>query len=205
MPPRGDETVQSSQNRGLISRFWHGAAFVLPFMLRKGSLSPTCLLGVCDLPSLGDRDSRRRSGDSSCAWGLLSSELQREMSGDSRCLRSLDRPRSLPERCPSDRWPAGCPRQSHHPLCSSRERSAGGVLGILGLTRVSVEAPGGQLERGVVAAPAGLIGVVAAALHGELIQPGAVGPLVPDGGERSPHGAGVCHHLQATPASRGQR
>lgn len=75
-----------------------------PFVLRKGFLSPTCLLGVCDLPSLGDRDSRRCSGDSSCAWGLLSSELQREISGDSKCLRSLDRPRSLPpERCPSDR------------------------------------------------------------------------------------------------------
>lgn len=108
--------------------------------------------------------------------------------------------------------PSGAPRTGglqdthvsphHHPVCSS---SAGGVFGgFFGLTRVSVEAPGGQLERGVVAAPAGLVGVVAAALHGELVQPGAVGPLVPDGGERSPHGAGVCHHLQATPASRGQ-
>lgn len=115
--------VQTSQNRGLSSHF--------SFTLRNGSLSPTCLLGVCDLPSLGDRDSRRRSGDSSCAWGLLSSELQREMSGDSRCLRSLDRPRSLPERCPSDRWPAGHPRQvspQHHPPCSSSARE--GFLGV---------------------------------------------------------------------------
>lgn len=196
MPPPGDETAQTSQNRGLSPP--------LPFRLRKGSLSPTCLLGVCDLPSLGDRDSRRRSGDSSCAWGLLSSELQREMSGDSRCLRSLDRPRSLPERCPSDRWPAGHPRQSPAPPPLQQLRSGGVFGGFLGLTRVGVEAPGGQLERGVVAAPAGLVGVVAAAFHGELIQPGAVGPLVPDGGERSPHGAGVCHHLQETPASRGQ-
>lgn len=105
--------AQSSRSWGLSSRFWQGAFSTPPFVLRKGFLSPTCLLGVCDLPSLGDRDSRRRSGDSSCAWGLLSSELQREISGDSKCLRSLDRPRSLPpERCPSDRWPAGHPRQS---------------------------------------------------------------------------------------------
>lgn len=55
----------------------------------------------------------------------------------------------------------------------------------------------------MVAAPAGLVGVVTAALHGELIQPGAVGALVSDGGKRSPHRAGVCHHLQATPAGRG--
>lgn len=71
------------------------------------------------------------------------------------------------------------------------------------LTRVGVEAPGGELERGVVAAPAGLVGVVAAALHGELVQPGGVGALVPDGGKRPPHGAGVRHHLQAAPAGDG--
>lgn len=120
---------------------------MFPFVLRKGSLSPTCLLGVCDLPSLGDRDSRRRSGDSSCAWGLLSSELQREMSGDSRCLRSLDRPRSLPERCPSDRWPARCPCQSPlYPLQQQGMLSWRVFWGFFGLTRVSIEAPGGQLE-----------------------------------------------------------
>lgn len=71
------------------------------------------------------------------------------------------------------------------------------------LTRVGVEAPGRELERGVVAAPAGLVGIVTAALHGELIQPGAVGALVPNGGKRSPHRACVRHHLRATPASRG--
>lgn len=115
-------------------------------VLRKGCVAPTCLLGVCDLPSLGERDWRRRSGDSSCVWGLRSSELQREMSGDRRCLRSLDRPLSLPERCPSDRWPAGHPRQPHRPLCSG-ECSAGGVFwGVFGLTRVGVEAPGRQLQ-----------------------------------------------------------
>lgn len=70
------------------------------------SFTPTCLLGVCDLPSLGDLD-RSRSGESSSACRLLSSELQREMSGESRCLRSLERPRSLPpDRCVSNRWPA---------------------------------------------------------------------------------------------------
>lgn len=65
----------------------------------------TCLLGVCDLPSLGDLD-WRRSGDSQSAWVPRSSELQRETSGERRCFRSFDRPRSLPpERCVSDLWP----------------------------------------------------------------------------------------------------
>lgn len=65
----------------------------------------TCLLGVCDLPSLGDLD-WRRSGDSQSAWVPRSSELQRETSGERRCFLSLDRPLSLPpERWVSDLWP----------------------------------------------------------------------------------------------------
>lgn len=65
----------------------------------------TGLLGVCDLPSLGDLDCWR-SGDSQSAWVPRSSELQRETSGERRCFRSFDRPRSLPpERWVSDLWP----------------------------------------------------------------------------------------------------
>lgn len=76
------------------------------FLQRLGFLSMlTCLLGVCDLPSLGDRD-WWRSGDSQSAWVPRSSELQRETSGERRCFRSFDRPRSLPpERWVSDLWP----------------------------------------------------------------------------------------------------
>lgn len=73
----------------------------------RGSTSPkfTCLLGVCDRPSLGDLDCWR-SGDSQSAWVPLSSELQRETSGESRCFLSLDLPLSLPpERWVSDLWP----------------------------------------------------------------------------------------------------
>lgn len=80
----------------------------LPCLSAEARLPPvlTSLLGVCDLPSLGDLD-RRRSGDSQSAWVPRSSELQRDTSGERRCFRSFDRPRSLPpERWVSDLWPA---------------------------------------------------------------------------------------------------
>ena len=92
------------------------------FLQRLGFLSMlTCLLGVCDLPSLGDRD-WRRSGDSQSAWVPRSSELQRETSGERRCFRSFDRPRSLPpERWVSDLWPMrdekAVNHNSTHPGC----------------------------------------------------------------------------------------
>lgn len=79
----------------VLGGFWAVSPIGLPL---------TFLLGVPTLPSLGDRDGRC-SGDSLSACAPRSSELQRDTSGDSRCFRSLERPRSRPPRRLSDLWP----------------------------------------------------------------------------------------------------
>lgn len=42
---------------------------------------------------------------------------------------------------------------------------------------------GGQPQGGVVTPAAGLVGVLAAPLHGEFLQPRGIGTLIPNGGK----------------------
>jgi len=212
MPPQGGETEQEVLELGLIFPVWARSSFYPLCLGMAFCHPPACWVSVtCPRWVTGTRAAApathrvpEDSSPPSCSGRCQGTA--------SACALWIG-----PSPCrPSDARRTGGLQDisvsPHCPLPRSKGRSAGGGWVGIGvgwgclslLTRVGVEAPGGELERGVVAAPAGLVGVVTAALHGELIQPGAVGALVPDGGKRSPHRAGVRHHLQGTPASRGR-